>query len=107
LNKFQSNSTRNTANLRYQNVDSKANRGGKFDFGDIDDLENGNGDENGRSDSKAEAKIEQKRDANALKPMAQISAERGSSHGRLSAITGAGISGLAANAVQRLASVKS
>ena len=107
MNKFQSNSTRNTANLRYQNVDSKANRGGKFDFGDIDDLENGNEDGRGPSGSKDNAKIERTSDANALKPMAQISAERGSSHGRLSALTGAGISGLAANAVQRLASVKS
>ena len=93
--------------MRYQNVDSKANRGGKFDFGDIDDLENGNEDEKEQPDSKDNEKIEQKSDANALKPMAQISAERGSSHGRLSALTGAGISGLAANAVQRLASVKS
>ena len=93
--------------MRYQNVDSKANRGGKFDFGDIDDSPNGNEDENGQSDSKDKQKIEQKSDDNALKPMAQISAERGSSHGRLSALTGAGISGLAANAVQRLASVKS
>jgi len=56
--------------LRYQNVDSKANRGGKFDFGDIDDLENGNEDEHEQSDSKENEKIQRRSDANALKPMA-------------------------------------
>lgn len=69
LNKFQCNSTRNNANLRYHNVDAGANIGGKFDFGDVD---SDNGDENKieQSNKTEDEKMERKEDTNNLMSMA-------------------------------------
>lgn len=103
LNKFQCNSARNNANLRYQNVDSKANAGGKFDFGDVDDSDIG--DENENQKKSMNSKDEAPKD---LKPIGQISADRGSSQGPPAAKSRVGTSGSRTStaAAQTLSNVK-
>ena len=106
MNKFQCNSARNNANLRYQNVDSKANVGGKFDFGDVDDSDIGDETEN---DDKRKNENHQISISKDLKPIGQISAERGSSHGPPAAKAGAVASSASkagTSAAQTLSNVK-